>query len=99
MRMDAAELHYSPQHVAVPPGWATAFMMVGPDIEAPGFATLVPGEIRLAATELRASVSEVNSLIQVKGPRDALLWKELSGALQRVRDRAANLQSALSGWV
>ena len=97
MRKDAADLQYSPQHVTFPAGWATAFMTVGPDSEAPGFATLVPGKIRLAATELRASVSEVNSLLQVKGPRAALRWQELSEALQKVRDRAAKLQSALSG--
>jgi hypothetical protein len=99
MRKDAADRQYSVQHATVPAGWATAFMMVGPDIEAPGFATLVPDEIRLSATELRASVSEVNSLIQVNGPRDALGWQELSGALQKVRDRAANLQSALRGYL
>ena len=96
MKQSVAQRHYGPQNPTVVSGFAPAFTMVRPAIEAPGFATLVPGEIRLAATELWASVNELNSLIDVNVPVGALLWQELIEALQKVRDRAANLQSLVT---
>jgi hypothetical protein len=99
MKQSVAKLLHSPPFATSSSALATVFTMVGPDIEAHGFATLVPGEIRLAARELWASVNELNSLIHVFGPRNALLWQELIEALQKVQDRAANLQSALREYL
>ena len=99
MKKRIAERHYSPQHVTVPEVFAQVFPMSGPEIEAPEFATLVPEEVRLAARELWTSVNELNSLIHVSGRVGNLLWQELIEALQKVRDRAANLQGTLREYL
>jgi hypothetical protein len=57
MRRVEAEKHVgSSIHVNVSPEWARAFIITWAEIEAPGLSSLVPGQVRLAALELRASV-------------------------------------------
>jgi hypothetical protein len=96
MRRKVAEMHAgSIAHITVPMEFAVAFRIPWTDVEGPGISTLIPGKIRLAEIELRASVDQLNSLIDVKVPTNRLQWGELVEALEKIRDRAVKLQRAL----
>jgi hypothetical protein len=98
MRRVETEKHVGSIHTNVAPDWARAFIIKWAEIEAPGLSSLVPGQVRLAALELRTSVHELNSLLDVKAPTDSLSWRDLREALQKVQNRAAALQSAAAEW-
>jgi F0F1-type ATP synthase membrane subunit b/b' len=64
-----------------------------------GLPTLVHGKIRLAVIELRASIEQLNAIIDTKG----VLMKELQGQelidmLSKIHDRALGLQGALGEY-
>jgi hypothetical protein len=80
-------------HTTVPAVFAMAFKITW--VNGPVVSDLVSGPIRLAAIELRAKVEQLNSLIAIKAPLDALRWSELIEALHNVRNRAVDLQKVL----
>jgi hypothetical protein len=94
MRLAVAEKNRA-DATYVAPVFLSSFKIAMADIEGVGVSTLVPGKVRLAAIDLRASVDQLNSLIDVKGPLPRLEWEELIEALGNVRKKAVKLQRAL----